>query len=73
MTFYTLEDLKCLAKPGCGQSSTTDFTQQKNIQGLPQKLKEFPRLGFINPIPVAERVNYDFVKASTLTDLLDFF
>jgi hypothetical protein len=24
-------------------------------------------------LPVAERVNYDFVKASTLTDLLTFF
>jgi hypothetical protein len=34
-----------------------DFTQQKNIQGL----------------PIAERVNYDFVKATTLTDLLAFF
>ena len=26
-----------------------------------------------NPIPVTERVNYDFVKATTLTDLLAFF
>jgi len=24
-------------------------------------------------LPVTERVNYDFVKASTLTDLLTFF
>jgi hypothetical protein len=24
-------------------------------------------------LPVAERVNYDFVKASTLTDLVTFF
>ena len=24
-------------------------------------------------LPVAERVNYDFIKASTLTDLLTFF
>ncbi len=30
---------------------------KKNIQGL----------------PVTERVNYDFVKATTLTDLLTFF
>jgi hypothetical protein len=30
---------------------------KKNIQGL----------------PVAERINYDFVKATTLTDLLTFF
>ena len=33
------------------------FYSTKNIQGL----------------PVAESVNYDFVKASTLTDLLTFF
>jgi hypothetical protein len=51
---YTLEDLKCLVKQGCGLCPTTDFTQQKNIQSL----------------PVAERVNYDFVKTTTLTDLL---
>ena len=35
----------------------TDFTQQKNIQGL----------------PITERVNYDFVKATTLTDFFAFF
>jgi len=34
-----------------------NFTQQKNIQGL----------------PIAEHVNYDFVKAKTLTDLLSLF
>jgi len=38
-------------------SENADFTQQKNIQGL----------------PITEHVNYDFVKATTPTDLLAFF
>jgi hypothetical protein len=41
-----------------------------------KKLKETQRISKVrikNPIPVAEHVNYDFVKTTTLTDLLTFF